>query len=63
VGNLRLFAAGAALPLASTINYSPSQTRANNMVVNVNASVQLGVRCDQTSGTVHLIVDVAGYVL
>ncbi|HEY6553742.1 MAG TPA: Calx-beta domain-containing protein, partial [Vicinamibacteria bacterium] len=62
-GNLRLFAAGAALPLASTINYAPNQTRANNLVVNVNASVQLGVRCDQASGTVHLIVDVAGYVL
>ena len=62
-GNLRLFAAGAALPLASTINYGPHQTRANNLVVNVNASVQLAVRCDQASGTVHLIVDVAGYVL
>jgi hypothetical protein len=62
-GDLRLYAAGAPLPLASTINYVAGQTRANNVVVNVNASGQLAVRCDQSSGTVHLIVDVAGYVL
>ena len=61
-GDLRLSPGGSSVT-SSSINYVPGQTRANNVVVNVNASGQLSVRCDQVSGTVHLIVDVAGYVL
>ena len=60
-GDLRLFPGGAALPLVSTINYRAGQTRANNAIATLGDSGDLSVRCDQTSGTVHLIVDVNGY--
>jgi hypothetical protein len=58
-GDLRLFAGGAA-PLASTINYWPGQTRANNAVVFLAAG-SIAVRCDQASGSVHVLLDVNGY--
>jgi len=60
-GDLRVFPAGGGLPLVSTLNWSPSQTRANNAVVALGASADLTVHPDQASGTVHLIVDVNGY--
>jgi hypothetical protein len=60
-GDLRLFPAGLLAPLASVINYSAGQTRANNAVLPLSASGQVAVRCDQASGVVHLIVDVNGY--
>jgi hypothetical protein len=59
-GNLRLFAAGAAVPLVSTLNYSAVQTRGNNAVVGLGAS-GLAVRAVQASGSVHAILDVNGY--
>jgi hypothetical protein len=60
LGNLILFPAGGALPLASSLNYGPGQTRANNAVVRLGDG-QLSVRCTQPSGTAHLILDVTGY--
>jgi hypothetical protein len=60
-GDLRLFPAGPFLPVVSTINYRAGQTRANNMVAGLGGDGDLGVRCDQASGKVHLIVDVNGY--
>ena len=60
-GDLRAFPAGGGLPLVSTLNWSPSQTRANNAVVALGPSADLTVHPDQASGTVHLIVDVNGY--
>jgi len=60
-GNLRLFPTGDVLPLASAVNYSVGQTRANNAIVAIGAGGALSVRCDQPSGTVELIVDVNGY--
>ncbi|HMF09935.1 MAG TPA: PKD domain-containing protein [Thermoanaerobaculia bacterium] len=60
-GDLRLFPGGASLPLVSTINYGPGQTRANNGVVALGAAGDVSVRCDQASGAVHVILDVAGY--
>ncbi len=59
-GNVRLFPAGAAVPIASTVNYSAGQTRANNTVVALSAGGQLTARC-QPSGSTHLILDVNGY--
>jgi hypothetical protein len=59
-GDLRLFAGGAA-PLASAINYRPGQTRANNAVVFLGASGSIALRCDQASGSVHVLLDVNGY--
>jgi plastocyanin len=61
-GDLRLFPGGAPLPPpASTINYRANQTRANNAIVALGPSGDVAVKCDQASGTVHLIVDVNGY--
>lgn len=60
-GNLRLHPGGAAVPLAASINYAAGQTRANNSVVPLNPSGQLGVFCAQGAGTAHLILDVNGY--
>ena len=60
-GDLRFFPAGATLPFVSTVNYRPGQTRANNSLATLGASGAISVRCDQPSGTVHLILDVNGY--
>jgi hypothetical protein len=60
-GHLRVFAAGFAAPNASTANYVPGQTRANNAVVALGAGGRLGLLVGQASGTVHVIVDVSGY--
>ncbi len=59
-GNLRLFAAGGAVPNASTVNYSAGQTRANNALVGIGPT-GLAVRAVQASGSVHVILDVNGY--
>jgi hypothetical protein len=60
-GNLRLYAAGTPLPLASTITYSAGQTRSNNAIITLDASGHLAVWCAQGSGAAHLILDVNGY--
>jgi hypothetical protein len=61
-GDLRLFPGNTAPPLASTINFRPGQTRANNAIVRLacDGSGSLGVQNDGT-GTVHFILDVNGY--
>jgi uncharacterized protein DUF4394 len=61
VGNLRLFPAGTALPVVSSINYSAGQTRSNNAIVRLNALGEMAVRCAQASGTAGFILDVNGY--
>ncbi|HEX9187779.1 MAG TPA: hypothetical protein VGB87_11930 [Vicinamibacteria bacterium] len=60
-GHLRLFPAGGAEPLASTLNYTPGLTRANNAVVGLGGAGEIAVRVGQPSGTVHVVVDVNGY--
>jgi uncharacterized repeat protein (TIGR03803 family) len=60
-GDLKLYAAGTATPVATTINYSTGQTRANNAIAAPDASGNLTVRCDQASGTAHVVLDVNGY--
>ena len=61
LGDIRLFPGGAPLPLVSTLNWRPGQTRANNAIVSLGPSGDIGVHVDQGSGTVHLIIDVNGY--
>ena len=64
VGDLRLDAAGRAAPPASTINFAPGRTRANNTVVAVGATGQVAVQCDMppgSTGSTHLVLDVYGY--
>jgi hypothetical protein len=59
-GFITLFAAGAAVPTASSINYAAGQTRANNGIFSLGTAGALAARCGP-SGTTHLIVDVSGY--
>jgi hypothetical protein len=59
-GNLRLFASGNLMPLASSLNYAAGQTRANNAVAPLGAGGQISTVCSP-SGTTHVILDVNGY--
>jgi IPT/TIG domain-containing protein len=59
-GLLTAYPAGSAMPLASLINYSAGQTRANNGVLPLGSG-SLSVHCAQSAGTVHFILDVSGY--
>jgi hypothetical protein len=59
-GNLRLYPAGAATPLVSTLNYVAGVSRANNAVAALGTSGQLAVLCSP-SGTTHVVLDVNGY--
>jgi hypothetical protein len=60
-GHLRLYPAGTAVPVVSSINYVSGQTRANNAIAQLNDLGELAVFTGQASGTVHLILDVNGY--
>ena len=61
-GNLRLFPADVAMPLVSTINWSPGQTRANNAIVvgSADGTVAIIVK-NSSAGSVHFVLDVSGY--
>jgi hypothetical protein len=64
VGDLRLYPAGQTAPLASTINFAPGRTRANNAIVPVGANGQVSVQCDMpvgSTGQTNMILDVFGY--
>lgn len=60
-GNLRIYPAGTLLPLVSTINYRPGQTRANNAIVLLGVEGAFSVRCEQATGSAHILLDVNGY--
>lgn len=62
-GFLTLYPGGSAPPLASTVNFSPGQTRANNAVLRLasDGSGALSV-LNGSTGPVHLILDVNGYI-
>jgi hypothetical protein len=61
-GFLTLFAGDSPRPLASTINFSPGQTRANNAVVPLASDFSGRIRVTNGSGgSVHFLVDVKGY--
>ena len=61
-GHLTLFRAASSLPVVSTVNFIPGQTRANNAVVPLDSSGRFAVFDGQATGqTAHLIVDVNGY--
>lgn len=60
-GYLTIYPAGVPLPLASTINYSVGQTRANNAIVPLGTNGSIAVFSGQPSGTTHFLIDVVGY--
>jgi hypothetical protein len=61
-GDLRLYRAGSAAPLASTINFRTGQTRANSALLglSLDGTGSFAVQND-AAGTVDLVVDVNGY--
>jgi chitinase len=61
VGDLRLYAAGGAVPSASTINFSTNHVRANNAIIPLGAGGQIAVQCDMPAGSTHFLFDVTGY--
>jgi uncharacterized protein (DUF1800 family) len=60
-GYLTFFPASGTQPLAATINYAPSQVRANNAILTLGADGGLAVVVGQAAGSVHVVVDVNGY--
>ena len=60
-GYVRLYPSGASMPLVSSVNYSAGRTRGNSASVGLGTNTGLVVRCDQSSGNVHVIIDVNGY--
>jgi hypothetical protein len=59
-GNLVLFPTGNT-PGTSTLNYTAGQTRGNNAVASLSSAGALSIRCNQASGSAHVILDVNGY--
>jgi hypothetical protein len=60
-GDLRAFPAGGSLPVVSTMNWRPGQTRANNAIIPLGPGGDVVIHVDQATGTVHFIIDVNGY--
>jgi hypothetical protein len=62
-GHLTLFPEGVAAPTASTINFRPGRTRANNAIVPLSSTGDVRVLAGITPGaSVHLVLDVFGYL-
>jgi hypothetical protein len=61
-GDLALFAGNEPVPTARTISFSAGQTRASSVIVRLGSdgSRTIGVQ-NNSSGTVHFILDVNGY--
>jgi hypothetical protein len=60
-GNLRLYPTGNDAPLASAINFTAGQTRANNAVARLGSSGRIDVLCTMPSGSTDFVLDVSGY--
>ncbi len=60
-GHVTAFPAGQGVPLASTLNFSAGQTRANNAILPLGAAGAISVQSVLSSGTVHFILDVTGW--
>ena len=62
LGHLTIHPADLGLPLASTINFSAGQTRANNAVLRLSNDGSGSVTVyNGSTGSVHFILDVNGY--
>ncbi len=61
-GNLRFYPAGTSVPLTSTLNFRAGQTRANNTILSVGSLGRFSVKTDLPPSTVHLVVDVVGWL-
>lgn len=64
VGDLRIYPAGAAAPLASVVNFGAGAVRANNAILGLGAGGQIAVQCDMppgSTGVTHFLMDVNAY--
>jgi hypothetical protein len=60
-GHLTLYPNGTVRPLASTVNFGPGQTRANNAILPLGPAGEIVVHSGQPVGTVQFILDINGY--
>jgi photosystem II stability/assembly factor-like uncharacterized protein len=60
-GYLSVYETGIPAPETISIAYRAGQTRANNAIVALDPLGRLTVKCNQPSGSVHVILDVSGY--
>ncbi len=60
-GFLTLYEAGILDPGTLSVAYRAGQTRANNAILGLDPLGRLTVKCNQPSGSVHVILDVDGY--
>ncbi len=61
-GNITVYPSDVAVPTASNLNFVPGDTRPNLVTVKVSADGNVSL-ANQSAGSTHLIVDVAGYYL
>jgi hypothetical protein len=60
-GNVRLFPGGTPAPSTSAVNFKAGQVRANNGMVALGTNGDVGAVLSP-GGTVHVIIDVNGYM-
>jgi uncharacterized protein (DUF1800 family) len=60
-GFVTVYPGGSGVPATSTINFRSGATRANSAIVRVGPGRAVSVVAGLTSGTVHVILDIAGY--
>jgi bacillolysin/thermolysin len=60
-GHLTLYPGGTGLPVASMLNFSAGQTRANNAIIPLGTGGDVNVFGGLPSGSAHVILDVNGY--
>jgi hypothetical protein len=61
-GNLTIYPAGSRIPLASTLNFGPGRTRANNAIIPLGTGGEIAISASQPfGGTSQVVIDVTGY--
>jgi hypothetical protein len=60
-GHVTLYPAGTPVPGAPTVHFRNGQTRAGNAVVALGAPGAIAATAGHAAGTVHLVIDTAGY--
>ncbi|MFN2384804.1 MAG: hypothetical protein ABR576_00685 [Thermoanaerobaculia bacterium] len=60
-GHVTIYPGGMPLPGTPTVHFRSGQTRAGNGVVAIVGTGALAVTAGHSTGTVHLVIDTAGY--